>query len=133
MATSVSGTPNRIIIVRGDSRVLQIAVTDQNYLPVDISGARVRFTARQDAYLASDPTGADPFPYIQKDSNRGSSEAVVTNGPGGICQVSLSSVDTLLMPQGDYHYDVVLDMPGGSTYTAVSDTLRVTETVTRQV
>ena len=127
MVTSSLVSPeNTIEIVRGSSRTIEVKITDLDGVAVDITGGRVIMALKE--YI-EDPD--DQCKFI-KDSNI-VTEALITNGTGGIVRIFLVPSDTHnLTPGFDYVYDIWLVQASGDRFSVVGPSVfKVTESVTR--
>lgn len=119
MAVNADGN---ISLYRGDSKTLEVAVTDKNGGPVDITGASLLFSAKEKL--------SDTAYVIQKDSVN-AVEILITDAAGGVFQVYLIPADTQTQDIGLYYYDIQLTTSAGKVYTIKQATIKLLEDVTR--
>lgn len=107
---------------RGDTEVFDAAIAVSG-VPVDITGCSLKFTAKRS--LQDDDADA----VFQLDTP---TEILITNGPGGLCQINVASLDTsaLLVPTLCY-CDLQLVDTSGNVSTTATGTLMVKIDVTR--
>lgn len=88
----------QIELIKGSTRTLLLAITDDCALPVDLTGARIVMTVKAEF--------DDEFPVIYKDSLN-VADIVITDLRGGEVEIYLLPSDTLsLSSEFDYMYDV---------------------------
>lgn len=113
---------SNIAIVRGDTAVLDVAIT-RSGSPVDLTGATLWFTAKR---AKSDP---DAVAVIAKSTASG---ITVTSASGGTATITIDPDDTSdLTSATALVFDVQLKESGGRITTVDSGTLRVTLDVTQ--
>jgi len=98
-----------IDMFRGDSRTLEVRVTDDYNKPVDLTGASVRFTVRKKV---------DGAKLIAKSSSN-PAEIEITDAANGIFKIYLKPADTKAMRPGGYLYDVEVTLSSGDVHTVV--------------
>lgn len=113
--------PN-IEIYRGDNRTFKVTVTDGAGGAVDITGATIIFSVKEDI--------SDTDYEIQKTSAQGS-EITITDAGNGIYEVYLIPADTQNMDLGVYEYDSQLTTSASKVYTTVRGEFTVQGDVTR--
>lgn len=105
--------------VTGDHFNLNLAFTDANGDPVDISGYEsIKCTIKAHPGLADNATGV-----VQK-------TATITNGAGGLATVALADTDTDDLV-GSYFYDVQYVDGSGTVKTAMTGVITFTRDITR--
>lgn len=100
---------------RRDTKAYNMTFTS-NSLPLDISLATITFTMKRR------PSDLDASAVIQK-------KAVITNGPGGLATLTLTSAETEI-DIGKYYYDIQYKSGAGAITTLVADTLNILQDVT---
>lgn len=107
---------------RGDTEVFDAAITVAG-VPVDITGCSLKFTAKRSL------SDSDADAVFQLDTPTG---ILITNGPGGLCQVYVASANTsgLLVPTLCY-CDLQLVDTFGNVSTTATGTLFIKVDVTR--
>lgn len=115
-----------IEVPRGSSRTLEISITDLDGNIVDITGARVVMTLKEDVR----DSALDCI--FVKDTND-PLEAVITNPTGGIVEISIIPSDTQNLDPGfEYVYDVWLVQATGDRFQVVGPAVfKVTDSVTQ--
>lgn len=110
-----------ISIRRGDDETLTVTITDAVDLPVDLTGATVRFTAKRSA---KDP---DDRAVLSRSTGSGINAPSPTNG---VAVITIPKALTALLDPGTYDYDVQVTTAAGVTSTVVAGLLRVSADVT---
>jgi hypothetical protein len=107
---------------RGDTEVFDAAITVSG-VAVNITGCSLKFTAKRSL---QDADADAVFQLVTP------TEIVITNGPGGLCQINVASLDTsgLLVPTLCY-CDLQLVDTLGNVSTTATGTLMVKIDVTR--
>jgi len=100
---------------RRDTKAYNMTFTSGG-LPLDISLATITFTMKR---RASD---LDASAAIQK-------KAVITDGPGGLATLTLTSTDTEV-DIGKYYYDIQYKSGTGTITTLVASTIEILQDVT---
>jgi len=114
--------PNVLSITRGSSVVLQLAVTDPEGTPFDLTGAVVWFTAKRMVQ--------DTNPIIQKRSTF-ADQVVITDMRQGKVEIYLRPADTFDLCVGKVIFDVWV-VRGADRWMVVRPTeLRLLPSVTR--
>ena len=122
----MSGTcscDSTVQIFRKRDRAIRVTVTG----PGDLTGAKIWFSVKADL------DDADGNALIVKKSanNNGSDEqAKVTDGPGGILEIYILSEDTENINEGDYWFDVVLEVDTRKIEAVKPSRFRVVQPVT---
>lgn len=107
---------------RGDTEVFDAAITVGG-LPVNITGCTLRFTAKRSLQ------DSDADAIFQRITP---TEIVITNGPGGLCQITVASTDTASETQDVRCYcDLQLVDTLGNVSTTATGTLHIKMDVTR--
>jgi hypothetical protein len=125
MASNVVSDTRRkdLSMFRGDHEAFELAVT-VDAAPYDISTSTIWFTAKR-AYNDTDSQA-----YMAKD-NAGVGGIAVTDGPGGICVLTIESADTEdLTADTDLYYDVQIELSAGEVHTIVYGLLKIRRDVT---
>ena len=105
---------------RGNSTEWDVTVT-QNFLPVDLAGASLWFTAK---------TSKDsPTEVFQKTIGDG---ITVTDEPGGMIRIKMAPIDTsnLAAATISLHYDLEIETAGGDVYNLADGRLIVKPDIT---
>jgi hypothetical protein len=107
---------------RGDTEVFDAAIMVGGS-PVNITGCTLRFTAKRSL---QDADADAVFQLVTP------TEIVITNGPGGLCEINVASLDTsgLLVPTLCY-CDLQLVDTLGNVSTTATGTLMIKIDVTR--
>ena len=97
-------TSNIAPLIRGDTRKIEITITDEFGVPVNIQGHKIYFT------LKTDKTLADSLATLQV------SYTVATDADAlvGKTVLVLSATDTASVPPGKYFYDIQWKTTGGT-------------------
>lgn len=124
--SSLVSPENTIEIVRGSSRILEVAVTDLDNNAVDITGGRIVMSLKEDV---DDPDSAVLFVKDSTDAT----EATIVSGPLGTARVFLGPADTHnLEPGREYVYDIWLVQVSGDRFSVVGPAVfKVLDSVTR--
>lgn len=93
---------NKIQINQGNDETIQLAFTDQNGNPIDLTGCTVFFTVKAQQKLGSDP--ADSEAVIKKTLTS------IPNPAQGIANLVLTNSETNI-PPGSYFYDIKIGYP----------------------
>lgn len=109
-------------IYRGDNRTFQVTVKDGDGVAVDITGAAIKFSVKEEI--------SDTDYEIQKTVGSG---ITITDAANGIYEVYLLPADTQNMGVGIYEYDSELTTAGGNVYTVVRGEFTVQAEITRPV
>jgi len=116
---------------RGDSKTLELAVTDANGEPVNITNAYVWFTVKKDV---NDEDDAAVITKATANVDGGAdAQLLITSGSLGLADIYLVPADTedLNPPDYDYHFDVQVKTAAGKVYTVARDSFRLLSDVTR--
>jgi hypothetical protein len=107
---------------RGDTEVFDAAITVSG-VPVNITGCSLKFTAKR----SLQDLDADAVFQLTTPA-----EIVITNGPGGLCQINVASLDTsaLIVPTLCYCDLQLVDLLGNVS-TTTTGTLLIKIDVTR--
>ena len=97
-------TSNIAPLIRGDTRKIEITITDEFGVPVNIQGHKIYFT------LKTDKTLADSLATLQV------SYTVATDADAlvGKTILVLSAANTASVPPGKYFYDIQWKTSGGT-------------------
>jgi hypothetical protein len=122
--SSLISPEHTIILVKGTTKTLELTVTDLDDDPIDITGARVLFTVKEDF--------EDEFPLIQKTTDV-VAEAVITKPQAGIAEFFLTPSDTQnLETEFDYIYDVWVVQASGDRFAVIPPSVfKLQDSVTR--
>lgn len=111
-------------MVRGDTPVWELAVTDKNGAPYDISGSTIWMTAKNNI----DDT--DLAAIFQLSTTTG--EITLTTPLSGLAQIIPTAAATSgLTADAQLYYDIQVRTPANRTFTVVKGTLIVSRDVTR--
>jgi len=113
---------SQISIYKGDSRTLEVTVTDTSGAAVDITGYTMKFTVKK--------SEADTTNTIQKTTTL-ATEIDLTDPANGIAEVYLLPADTLNLKAGTYVYDVEVTTDTSKVYTVIKSTFVIVEDVTK--
>ena len=102
---------------RGDNHEINIVVKDQYGVLVNITGARIRFTA------VTLPTS------LTKDSDVGDVEVEITDGPNGEAQIKIVPADTTSLEVASYRFDIEMTL-SSKVYTLSSGFFRLKQDLT---
>lgn len=103
--------PSNIIrMIQGISRTLELTVVDSEGDPVDLTGARIIMTVKDDI--------TDEFPLIQKDTSVGIAEIEIINATAGTARIYLTYNDTQ-QDVGLYVFDVWTQLASGKRYSVI--------------
>lgn len=109
---STTQTPQNFTITSGDSKTLRVSVVDQDGAAVDLTGASAVWavaTSRSTPILLQKATPAS---------------ITITDGPGGLLEVTLDPADTDSFAGSYYHELQIVDNEGRKS-TALTGTLNV--------
>jgi hypothetical protein len=96
---------NRISIVRGETLVRTVTVTDEDGEPIDITGAAVEFQVKAEP--------GDAFPtLIAKAVGSGIVISAQAGASLGQAVVTIPATETAALARGIYYYDVVAELGG---------------------
>jgi hypothetical protein len=110
---------SELTMVRGDSFSFDGAPAERNGVPINLTGAQLKFTLRR----TNDPIDLRPA-VVQKDTVGGG--VAVVSAPAGTYRVTLLPADTQgLTYSVTLYYDVELTESGGTVTTVDSGTLYV--------
>lgn len=112
-------------IPRGDSREYRLEVTDENDNVVDIDGATIRFTVKENI--------SDDDPGIFQLTSANSSQIEIDDGGNGKARIFVTNANTQSMDIKRHVYDVQVQPASGGVKTVVSGTFTITEDITRTV
>lgn len=102
----MTATNQNFSMYTGDSKTIQVNVTDANNNVIDLTGATVKWVLQQF------PTSTTY--QIEKDVVNGG--IALINASGGIFQINLSANDTKTLQQGTYfHQAKVIDILGNAS------------------
>ncbi len=115
---------NGVEIISGTSKTLQVAVTDLDGNPVDITGSRIVLSVK----LSSE----DRNPLIQKTTDD-PAQARLTKPQGGLAEIYFKPADTQNLDfRLDYLFDIWLITAAGDRFAIVpTNVFKVTDAVTR--
>ena len=105
---------NAVQIVRGTSKTLQLAVTDPQSKPVNLTGATIIMTVKnrvEDQKNIFQKTTADP------------TQVKITDSFGGIAQIFIQPTDTQFRDVKEYVFDVWVILPSGARYDVIPPTV----------
>lgn len=124
MATALLVPEFTLVFVKGESRTLDIIITDGDDKPIDITGATVIFTVKADF--------DDQFPLIRK-TTANVSEGVITAPRAGKARIFVTPADTFnLDTDFDYMYDVWVILSTTARHAVIPPSVfRVTDSVAR--
>lgn len=108
--TSVMLPENSVSLYQGQSKTLEVAVVDLSDKPVDLTGSTIFFTVKQ-CYDQS-------HGLIIKTSNN-IAEAEIVNAKGGIARIYLQPADTFGLAEGQYKFDVWVELVTGKRYPVI--------------
>ena len=91
-------------LIRGDTRKIEITITDEFGVPVNIQGHKIYFT------LKTDKTLSDALATLQVTSV----VAADANALVGKTTLILSAANTATVPPGKYYYDIQWKTTGGT-------------------
>jgi hypothetical protein len=91
-------------LIRGDTRKIEITITDEFGVPVNIQGHKIYFTLKTDKTLADSLATLQVSSVIAADAN-----ALV-----GKATLVLSSTNMATVPPGKYFYDIQWKTSGGT-------------------
>lgn len=111
--------------VRGDSRVLEVPVTNADGTPFDLTGCTVYFTLN----LSETPTddGTDTTAVIKKG---------ITSIPDpelGVVDIPLTNADTQPLTEDTYWYDIQLKDNSGNITSLARNTFTVIDDITTRI
>lgn len=119
---------NTITMFIRDDRTLEVSVfTDKNE-PVDLTNAKIYFTAKS---RISDPDSAAIITKRNAAAGGSDEQLAVIDAPRGLLEVYLRPADTANASAGSYVYDIQIVLANGKTYTAVRDKLILKDDVTK--
>lgn len=108
---------SHIEFFRGDSKVINLTVKDQDGNPVDITGATITFTVKEDAADADDDAviqvDGDPIP-----------------GSEGKAKIELEPTDTDVEPKTTYVFDIQIKIDS-NVYTVAQGGVSVLRDITQ--
>ena len=104
---------NTLTFTRGTSKTLELTVTDAAGTIVDLSGSKVVFTLKDDAY--------NPLPLVQKTTDD-PTQAELTEPRLGKARIYLSPADTQNLDPVTYVYDVWVVLGSGKRYAVIAPT-----------
>lgn len=113
-------TQQNIEIYRGDNRTFLVAVKDGDGAVVDITGASIKFSVKEEI--------SDTDYVIQKTVGSG---ITITGAANGIYEVYLVPADTQNIDVGVYEYDSELTTAAGNVYTLIRGEFTVQAEITR--
>lgn len=108
--------------IRGDSRVINITVTNAGGTVKDITGGKVMFTLKSTSDTSDDTAAA-----VQK------TVTSHTNPTLGLSQISLVPTDTSGLTPGMYYYDLQVVDAGGNVTSTKQDTWEIIPDTTRRI
>lgn len=111
---------NKLKIIRGDTITIPLTITDSNGSAVDLTGATIFFTIKENL------NDADSDALLQKNVTSHVSDS------GGLSQIDLATTDTNLS-EGTYYYDIQIKFSSGAITSTQPQTLKVYQDVTRRV
>ena len=112
-------------MTRGDDQNLVFDIIDDAGLPLDITGADVRWalSAKQDLTLTTPTSPAPQGPILLSKDNLGGGGAAVTNGPLGEVTITLAQVDTATLPTKVYFYELEIILTANKSTVAIGTLL----------
>ena len=116
---------------RGDSKTLELTVTDGNGDAVNLTGAYIWFTVKKRA------KDVDSKAVITKATANvdggGDEQILITSGSLGLVEIYLVPADTedLNPPDYKYQFDVQVKTAAGKVYTVARDTFQLLSDVTQ--
>lgn len=112
--TSLLLPANAIQIIRGASRTVELAVTDDTGAPVDLTGAKV--------YLSVKSSPTDARPLIQKVSTD-STQVEITTPREGKAKIYFVPADTQNLDPHEYTFDVWAVLASGKRYPIIEPSI----------
>lgn len=100
---------NVLTLYRGQTKRIDLALTDEDGSALDLTTARIFFT------VTKNPEDANPV--FRKDSANGSSEIEITFPKLGEIIVFVSANDTITLEEGRYFYDIWVEIVTGQEIT----------------
>jgi hypothetical protein len=97
-------TSNIAPLIRGDTRKIEITITDEFGVPVNIQGHKIYFTLKTDKTLADSLATLQVSSVIAADADALAGKTVLV----------LSSTDMATVPPGKYFYDIQWKTSGGT-------------------
>jgi hypothetical protein len=120
-------TGNDITLYRGDDRTLSVSVNDSDGDPVNLTSAKVWFTAKQ----RMRDLDADAVLFKRNTAAGGSdAEITLTDAANGQAEVYIVPDDSDDIDAAHYTYDVQVTLSSGKTYTVVRGKIKFQESVT---
>lgn len=112
MATPGLTQPKNVLrIVRGETKTLQLTVSDESGDPVDLTDGRVVFGVKRRV----DDVGL----ILSKDSEKGVDEVELDDPRRGRAQIKLLAADTRRLDAKDYVYDVWVVLTSGARHPVI--------------
>lgn len=108
-----------LTVIRGDTAIFEVTITDQDGAAVDLTDSTVFFTVKEKQ------TDVDASALIKK------SITVHTDATHGKTTITLSVTETNLA-RGAYYYDIQV-VKSGLVQSTVSDTFRVSQDITTRI
>lgn len=110
-----------IDVAQGETKTLELTVTNADGDPVNLTGATVYFTVK---------ASRDGSALIEKDSGT-PAEAQITDAANGEAEIYLVASDTSSLDAGSYVYDVWVVLSGGARHQVIDpSTFEITVPVT---
>lgn len=105
-------------LIRGDSNIFTVTVTDQDGAAMNLTGAKLFFTAK---YSRSD---TDAEAIFQKSSPSNGIE--ITSAAGGLATVTITTMDTYNLTENiAAYYDLQVKDSSGRVFTATRGRLEI--------
>lgn len=108
---------------RGDGRDYEIAITDEDDDVVDIAGAKIWFTVKDDY----DKSDANAEFQLTTDV---ATEILITNAAGGIAMIYIKNVHTKDLVGQTYYFDVQIKETGEEPRTVIRGSMLIKPDVT---
>ena len=121
----VSVKVHNTTIPRGDSREYRLEVTDENENVVNITGATVRFTVKENI--------SDSDPGAFQLTSATPAQITIDDGGNGKARIFVTNANTQDLEIKRYLYDVQVQPASGGVKTVVSGSFTITPDITRTV
>jgi hypothetical protein len=105
---------NAVIVIRGESKTFKLCVVDESGVPVDLTGARLIMTVKEDI--------TDELCVIRKDSSKGVGEIDIDEPKAGCAKIYLTPSDTHNKDCGEYIFDVWVVLASGKQHPVIKTT-----------
>lgn len=114
---------NYIEIIRGTSKIIELAIEDDDGSPINLTGGQIYFTVKKDTDAVE--------PLIQKSSSL-VTEVEFTDPKGGVARIYLYPGDTYRLELRKYTFDIWFINAAGARYAVIPpSTIEVLPGVTR--